>query len=241
MTAADTPAPTRHLPLWPLALLAGLLPAAASLIALALYTQHTGVWCNPFVDECVSISRMARTGAANPIFRALVLPGAALQALTWLLLAQALVTLGPVRRQAVWMAMLGVIGALALIVYGSYLGVEGDIYRWLRRRGTLTYFGCSYLALLLFARMLQQLRRGGQIGLPRGPWVLMLALLGFLALLALLHGFAALANLELLKDRLENLTEWWGSLAMTLLLVAIALIWRRWGVCATVVMLGRNR
>jgi hypothetical protein len=217
-------------------LLAGLLPALASLIALALYTQHTGVWCNPLLDDCGSISRMARTGLANPIFRALVLPAAALQAMMWIILAQALIALGPVRRQALLMAWLGVIAALALIVYGSFLGVEGDVYRWLRRRGTITYFGGSYIALLLFARMLQQLRQGGQVMLPRGPWNGMRALLGFIALLALLHGFAAAAQMKELEDRIENLTEWWGSLAMTLLFVSVALLWRGWGLAATVVV-----
>lgn len=224
------------LPLWPLALLAGLLPAAASLIALALYTLHTGVWCNPFVDDCVSISRMARTGIANPIFRALVLPAAALQALLWILLAQTLLALGPVRRQALPMATIGVVAALALIVYGTFLGTEGDVYRWLRRRGTITYFGGSYIALLLFARMLQQLQQSGMLLLPRPLWNTLLALLGFIASLGLVHGFAALARMKALEDRIENLTEWWGSLAMTAVFVLIAGLIRRWRLAATLQM-----
>lgn len=216
------------MPLWPLVLLAGVLPAVASAIALWLYTQHMGVWCNPLVDDCVSISRMARTGIANPIFRAIVLPAAALQALMWILLAQTLITLGPVRRQALVMATIGFVAALALIVYGTFLGTEGDIYRWLRRRGTITFYGGSYIALLLFARMLQLLHERGQLDLPRAHWRTLLAMLGGIAALGLLHGFAALARMKALEDRIENLTEWWGSLFLSSAFVVVALLLRRW-------------
>jgi len=82
--------------LWPLALVAGLLPAVAALLALALALQAGLVpACNPFVDGCVSISRAARHGLPNHVFRALVLPAAVLQALAWLLQARALSLAAP--------------------------------------------------------------------------------------------------------------------------------------------------
>jgi hypothetical protein len=89
------------MPLWPLALVAGLLPAVASLAALALATRAELVpSCNPFIDGCVSISRAARHDLPNHVFRALMLPAATLQALTWLVQAQALRVQGARRRAA---------------------------------------------------------------------------------------------------------------------------------------------
>ena len=71
---------------WPLALLAGLLPLVATLAAFTLSVALGLIEaCNPFVDGCVSISRAARHGLPNHVFRALVLPAAALQAACWFL------------------------------------------------------------------------------------------------------------------------------------------------------------
>ena len=51
------------LPIWPLPLIAGLLPAAGSLIALALSIHLELIpACNPFFEGCVSVSRAARHG-----------------------------------------------------------------------------------------------------------------------------------------------------------------------------------
>jgi len=69
--------------LWLLPLIAGGLPAAAALAAWLLSMRLDLIpVCNPFFDGCVSISRAARHELPNHIFRACVLPAAALQALT---------------------------------------------------------------------------------------------------------------------------------------------------------------
>lgn len=76
------------LPLWPLALAAGLLPAVAALAAWQLSTRLELIAaCNPFIDGCVSISRAARHDLPNHLFGAIVLPAAVLQGLTWWLAA----------------------------------------------------------------------------------------------------------------------------------------------------------
>ena len=75
-------------PLWALPLAAGLLPAVAALTALGLSIELGLVpACNPLLDGCVSISRVGRHDLPNYIFRALVLPAAVLQGLTWMLCA----------------------------------------------------------------------------------------------------------------------------------------------------------
>ncbi len=61
MADPRTPRPASAWPAWPLALRLGRIEA-----------------CNPFVDGCVSISRAARHGLPIHIFRALLLPAAAL-------------------------------------------------------------------------------------------------------------------------------------------------------------------
>ena len=219
------------LPLWPLALIAGLLPAVAALVAFAL-ALHAGLVpaCNPFFDGCVSISRAARLDLPNHVFRALVLPAATLQALVWLLQAQALHAAGgaALRRSALALAVIGVTAGVCLVLYGSFLGTEGVAYRWLRRYGTVGYFGGTCVALLLLTRALQKTHA---LPLPRTQERLLLAMLGLIVALGLGNALtgAWAGSDALMKDRVENATEWWGSLGLTLAFVTLASLWRRWG------------
>jgi hypothetical protein len=232
---ASSDSPPRVLPLWPLPLVAGLLPAIAVLLALALYAGEGGSVCNPFIDECVSISRMARHGLANHLFRALVLPAAVLQVLTWLIAAHTIAAATSTRRDALLLALLGVCAGVSLVAYGTFLAIDGAVYRWLRRWGTLIYFGGTYLAMLIFARASQRLHSAQRLVLPRAHGRVMLALLAFIAVIGLLNVFAPMASAAL-KERVENQTEWWGSLALALNFVTMALLWRRWGLVATISM-----
>ena len=92
----------------------------------------------------VSISRAARHDLPNHLFKAIVLPAAALQGLTWILCQRWLLALGAPRtrwlRQLAW---IGVTAAVFLVLYTAFLGTEGRIYRWLRHpiyAGTLLTF-----------------------------------------------------------------------------------------------------
>jgi hypothetical protein len=230
---ASSDPPPRALPLWTLPLLAALLPAIAVLVALTLHAGEGGSACNPFIDDCVSISRMARQGLANHLFRALVLPGAVFQVLTWLVAAHTIAAAGSTRRDAFLLVLLGVCAGVSLVAYGTFLGIDGAVYRWLRRWGTLIYFGGTYLAMLIFARASQRLHAAHRLVLPRGLGRVMLALLAFIAAIGLVHVFASVMSAPL-QDRIENQTEWWGALALTLNVVTMALLWRRWGLVATI-------
>lgn len=213
--------------LWPLVLLAGLLPALASLLAFALAVQAGLVpGCNPFVEGCTSISRAARHGLPNQLFRALVLPAAALQAIVWLL-AAAWLQRERVRPSARLIAALGLAAGIALVLYGSFLGTDGAVYRWLRRYGTVLYFGGTCLAMLVLARALQQLQARSRPVLPRLHERLLLTLLTAVVVLGLVNVFVGLAADAVLKDRVENATEWWGSLGLTLAFGVLAALWRR--------------
>ncbi len=222
------PATARGLPLWPLALLAGLVPAVAALLALAISVQQQWVpGCNPFVDGCTSISRAARHGLANHVFRALMLPAATLQGLVWLLAAHWLQgELGP-RRGLRWMAVLGVLAAAALVLYATFLGTEGAAYRLLRQYGTVLYFGNTCLCMLLLGQAVQGLQ-----GLPR--WLVRshVALACMLVALGVANAIVAALLSPDWKARTENVTEWWGALIFVLCFCALAAMWLRCGLRA---------
>ena len=222
--------PSRAIALWPLPLVAGLLPAVSALAAFVLAT-HAGLVpaCNPFIDGCVSISRAARHDLPNHVFRSLVLPAAALQALTWLLAAHSLLALGSgaLRRSAWALCAIGVAAGIALVLYGTFLGTEGQVYRWLRRYGTVVYFGGTCLAMLLLARALQSLHAAQHVRLPRLHERVLLTLLTLIVALGLGNALAGAWADAALKDRVENVTEWWGSLFITLAFVTLAALWRR--------------
>jgi hypothetical protein len=220
--------PASAWPLWPLALLAGLLPLVATVVATTLSMQQGLVpTCNPFWDGCTSISRAARHDLPNHLFRALMLPAATLQAVVWLLTARWLLQCGAVGRGVAWIAPLGVVAGIALVVYGSFLGTEGPMYRWLRQYGTVAYFGFTCLNLLLTGNAVQALVRAGRLRMPRALECAMVTLATTLVLLGLGNAIVAAAFGEPLKGRVENVTEWWGALIFVLGFVALALMWRR--------------
>lgn len=216
------------LPLWPLALLAGLMPAVAALLAFALSVQLQLVpGCNPFIDGCVSISRAARHDLPNHLFRALMLPAATLQGLVWVLAAHWLRgALGP-RRGLHALAVLGLVAAAALVLYASFLGTEGAAYRLLRQYGTVVYFGFTCLCMLLLGQGVQAMARQGGSGLP--PWLVRchVALACALVALGLANAIVAALLSPAAKARTENLTEWWGALTFVLCFCALAAMWAR--------------
>lgn len=215
--------------LWVLPLVAALLPAAAA-VAAYLLSIALGIVpaCNPFIDGCVSISRAARHDLPNHVFRALVLPAAALQGLTWLLCAPWLRGLGAEYRAMLRvLPWLGVFAAICIVLYGTFLGTEGDAYRWLRRYGVNLYFGFTYLCMLILSGELRRLTASGNIKPP----VRLDRLLLLLCVLALAMGLAQeflprVMGDDAFKNRLQNAVEWHVGLAFTLFFLALAWLWR---------------
>jgi hypothetical protein len=214
--------------LWPLPLLAGLLPLVATLLAWRLSIAHGIVPdCNPFLDGCTSISRSARHGLANILFRALLLPAAVLQALVWLLCPAWLRSLadGP-ERALRWLPALGALAGVFLVLYGSFLGTEGEAYRWMRRYGIVLYFGFTCIGMLVVADQMHR-RLHGEVFNRRISRAL-LALCAALPLLGLVHVLLPLAwgRGEAAKDAIENITEWWGGAIFTAFFLVLAWAWR---------------
>lgn len=216
------------LPTWALPLAAGLLPAVAAVTAF-LISVHSGLIspCNPFLDGCVSISRAARHDLPNLVFRALVLPGATLQSVTWILCAQWLGSVDKVSGKASrTLASLGVLAGLFFVLYGAFLGSEGEIYQWLRRYGINLYFGFTFLCMLLVSARIFHLTQDGQL---RFPWQLHRTL-GVLCLTLLVFGLGnllakSLLGDEALADRIENSLEWLAGLLFTLFFAMMSWLW----------------
>jgi hypothetical protein len=226
-THTDHPSPasgsTPGLALWPLPLVAGLLPLLATAIAATISMQQGLVpSCNPFWDGCTSISRAARYELANHVFRALMLPAAVLQGITWLLLARWLheraATVQPQSPPLPrlpglrWLAVLGVTAGIALVTYGAFLGTEGPVYRLLRQYGTVVYFGFTCLCTIVAGGCIQRLITARRLDIAAHTGHALTALAALLVTLGVVN--AAMAPLlgPEAKLRLENVTEWWGAL-----------------------------
>ena len=173
--------------------------------------------CNPFLDGCASISRAARHGDANPVFKALMLPCAALQGLHWWLAARWLALHGSGARA---MRTLAVVAATALAVYVFALGSDGALYGWMRRYGITFYFAGSFLAMALFVRAL--LAHGAHRGFARTLAALCWAMLA----LGLASVLAPLAAAGAQLDRAQNALEWQLGALFTAWFVAHAALWR---------------
>ena len=216
--------------LWPLPLVAGLVPAFAAVTALWLsFALGLVPSCNPLLDGCVSISRAARYDLANHVFRALVLPAAVLQALTWMLCASWLRRAGSDGRAMLRvLPVLGMLAGMFLVLYGTFLGTEGEAYRWMRRYGVIFYFGFTFLCMLIVAGALWRLARDGKLTVPGRLDRWLVGLCAITLVVGLAQPFVPpLLDSADLKNRLENILEWYAGLCFTLFFVALAWIWRR--------------
>jgi hypothetical protein len=225
--SANTQSPAARL--WLLPLVAGLLPAIAAVAAFRIsVAQEIFASCNPFIDGCVSISRAGRYGIANHVFRALMVPGAILQATTWLLCTAWLLRLGAAARFLKWLPWLGLAAGVFLVVYGTFIGTEGHVYQLLRRYGVMIYFGCTYLCMLITANLIHRLVKAGAVKLPVRVDVALLAMLAAILLMGVVQAFAAPWFLEEeARDRVEDAVEWYAGASFTVFFCALAWIWKR--------------
>jgi hypothetical protein len=138
------------------------------LVALPLLAVHASYllsanggyvpWCVPYLEGCTSISRAARNGPANLLFKLLMLPYAALLVLFWQQTGAWLRTLRPdAGRRSKGVRLLGIVAAVFLSIYVVCLGVDGELYQWMRRYGITVFFGFSVLAQMLSVALLAPL------------------------------------------------------------------------------------
>ena len=143
----------RSVPLWPLPFAVAVILMVAVHLAWLVSVQADYIpFCIPYLEGCTSISRAARHGLGNHLFRLMVLPCALLAGLNWWMAREWLRTPEDGASGKVFL-MLGLVSAFALAVYATFLGTEGEAYRFLRRYGVTIFFGFGFLAQLGFMRL----------------------------------------------------------------------------------------
>ena len=208
------------LPLWPLPLLAAVLPLLVTHLAWWLSVREGLVpGCNVYLEGCVSISRASRHGLGNHLFKMVMLPAATLQALCWM------VATAWLRRDtpgaAPTLPWLGLAAGMAMVMYATFLGSEGRTYELLRRYGTVIYFGGSCLALLTMLRAMSRSRNS------RAYRALLVIALGMLAIGITSVVIAYAVQEPRLQGAWRNALEWHLGLWLTAIYLELACLWRR--------------
>ena len=171
--------------------------------------------CIPYLDGCTSISSTGRYPPGDRLFRAILLPQSTILAFTWYFAVLWLKALKPATRVGPVILGAGIVGAVALVLYVSYLASNDPFYEIMRRYGIYFYFVCTVIAQIAVSLSvpLATLRRV-MLGIMVTPFVL--GLLNFVQK-------AVVEN----PDDTENVIEWIVSLLMQLWFVVLWLAWRR--------------
>lgn len=151
---------------------------------------------------------------------------AAALSLLWYLVAEWLRTLQDKETKRVerWIVGLGLVGAIALVIYTTFLGTEGPLYEFMRRFGIYAYFAGTVFAQLLTSISV----RGYSICEPEAGlshiarWMVLFALMPFALGILNLMLKAVLAD----PDTFQNRIEWIAALMMQAWFVLLYFSWR---------------
>lgn len=215
-----------------LPLVAGLLPVIAIHLSFLVAVGADRVpGCFPYIDGCTSISSTGRHAPASLLFKGAMLPQAVLLIVYWLAMAAWLQALlpkdAPARTTGRAVAVMGSTGALALVIYVTFLGSSEPFYEFMRRFGIYFYFLLTILAQLAVSIRLRRLLRSG-------TWPELATLCRIKLALALAPFLLGALNL-VLKNTLdesraaENVTEWLVALLMQAWIAASYVGWRQTG------------
>jgi hypothetical protein len=98
----------------------------------------------------------------------------------------------------------------------------------MRRYGVIFYFGFTYLCMLIASGALWRLARAGMVTVPGRLDRWLVGLCAVTLVTGLAQPFVPpLLDSADLKNRLENILEWYAGLLFTLYFVALAWLWRR--------------
>lgn len=187
--------------------------------------------CFPYVDGCASISATGRYEPGSFLFKPAMMSEWTLMVLYWLLNVAWLRALasaaGQGRKPGLWIGVIGSGGALALILYVTFLGSQVPFYELMRRFGIYLYFLFTVVAQILLARNTIVLSK-----LLRLPVV---ERIGKLQLFLAVVPFALGALNVVLKatladpDPAENVIEWNFALLMHIYFLLTYVVWRHTG------------
>jgi hypothetical protein len=199
-----------------LPLLAGIAPLVGISVAYWLGAQHEHLpTCNPWFDGCTSISSTGRYPPGDRVFRAVMLTQAAWLAVTWYFAALWLRTVAPARRADRTVLATGIVGAVALVIYVSYLASNDPFYEVMKRYGIYFYFAGTALAQVAVSASLERSRLQ--------KVMLILCVTPFaLGIFNILHKYV-IPDI----NSMENRIEWIAALFMQLWFITLFLAWRR--------------
>ena len=188
--------------------------------------------CMPLLDGCTSISATGRYPPGNFLFRAIMLPQAVVLAMLWYLSAAWLDALTRTERSNKLLLVPGLLGALALVLYVTFLGTRLPFYEVMRRFGIYFYFLGTALAQLTLAVTLLKAAPRARADKLRRYALAMLWLCGLPFALGILN-LVFNAILES-ADFMENRIEWTSALLMQGYFVVLYLAWRHTGFTTSV-------
>ncbi|MCK9503375.1 MAG: Frag1/DRAM/Sfk1 family protein [Porticoccaceae bacterium] len=212
--------------LYPLALVAGLLPLA-TINATYLLSASFGhvAWCIPYLDSCTSISATGRYPPAYFVFKGAMIPAAVILMAYWLLNVHWLKQLGCCHKN--WqraLTLLGIAAGSGLIVYAVLLGSIPPEYRVPRHTGVIAFFGFSFFAQLLITWLIDQRPPMGSHYSGHLRWLkILLSLDMVLGLATVIAGFV----IPDLYSQIDNAVAWNFTLLLCLHIMLTADLWRR--------------
>ncbi len=178
--------------------------------------------CLPLFDGCTSISAAGRYMPGSMPFRASLLPQAAFLAYLWWFCHEWLKQVAPDSGNRKAILICGIVGAVALAVYVTYLGTHQAFYELMRRFGIYFYFlGTAVAQILLALAMSRSALRSAMLWCSGAPFGL--------GLINLFQKFF-LNN----SDSIENQIEWIAALLMQVWFALLFVAWRRSGMAVIV-------
>ena len=188
--------------------------------------------CMPVLDGCTSISATGRYPPGSFLFRAILLPQAVVLALLWALSAGWLNALSRAEGSNKLLLVSGLLGALALVLYVTFLGTTLPFYELMRRFGIYFYFLGTAVAQLTLAFTLLKAAPLARADKLRRYALAMLWLCGLPFALGILN--LVLKTILQDADPMENRIEWLSALLMQGYFVVLYLAWRHTGFATSV-------
>ena len=183
-------------------LLVAIFPFIAIHISFILSVQSEYLTlCNPYIDGCYSISRVARQPSSIVIFKILMLVSAFFLFFLWSRLFK------PNYNKI--LILIGRIGSLFLVVYIVALGEEGFLYELMRRSGSLIFYILTLTSQWVFTL---------NIDIRKKRLFVTNFLLNIIVYLQILIFLVAIPFFLFIKNYgyIENIIEWWITLLITL-------------------------
>ncbi len=183
--------------------------------------------CIPYFDGCTSISSTGRYLPGSLLFRAAILPQSVILVFVWYFAARWLRHIAPLSRLPNTVLLSGLAGALALILYVTFLGTKTSFYEFMRRFGIYFYFlGTAVAQLALASALFRHTHKAGMKSLRRYA-VTMLWLCGLPFLLGILN--LILKAMMDDADFMENRIEWISTMLMQIYFIVVYFAWRNTG------------